>query len=100
MIISPKWWAKAQKKRYAVLTGAMRTPADVYNSVKAGKGGTQLGDGSNKNKKSKVAPEPGEGGGGGGGEMKYPYETKAAGKSKKTHKVRATTHSDTYKYQG
>ena len=58
-----------------------------YNSVKAGKGGVQLGDGSNKNKKSKVAPEPGKDGGGGGA-IVYPYETKAVGKKKKTHKVK------------
>ena len=29
MILNPKWWKQAQKTRYSVLTGAMRTPADV-----------------------------------------------------------------------
>jgi hypothetical protein len=66
-----------------------------YNSVKAGKGGVQLGDGSNKNKKSKVAPEPGEDGGGGGA-IVYPYETKAVGKKKKTHKVKLILHQRWY----
>ena len=70
-----------------------------YNSVKAGKGGVQLGDGSNKNKKSKVAPEPGEdGAGGGGGAIVYPYETKAVGKKKKTHKVKLILHQRWYIY--
>ena len=77
------------------LVGAPLTPSSPlrhtqYNSVKAGKSGVQLGDGSNKNKKSKVAPEPGEEGGGGGA-IVYPYESKATGKKKKTHRVNFTT---------